>query len=197
MIFFQIKQDAPITVKINSCHVLGGKGNSTSSQSSISTAIYHQKKKSSASRVIYLVLQFINLIYDETELLDFTALALPAGKNLTATCGIYSEREQHRTESFPYTKDPSQQVTENSKTKFSPSDVTEGGGLAAPLLLCGLPGAARRPGGAFGEAEGAQSEDAALGGGGSRSSRAREGRAALRSPELTRGRRRSRGERGR
>lgn len=48
----------------------------------------HLPPKSSAPRVIYLVLQFINLIYDETELLDFSALALPAGKNLAATCGI-------------------------------------------------------------------------------------------------------------
>lgn len=61
----------------------------------------HLPPKSSASRVIYLVLQFINLIYDETELLGFTALALPAGKNLTATCEIYSERKQHYIESFP------------------------------------------------------------------------------------------------
>lgn len=86
------------------------------SQSNISTTIRHQK--SSASTVIYLVLQFINLIYDETELLDFTALALPAGKNLTATCGIYSERKLHYIESFPYMRDPSQQVTENSKPNF-------------------------------------------------------------------------------
>lgn len=78
----------------------------------------HSPPKSSASRVIYLVLQFINLIYDERELLDFTALALPAGKNLTATCGIYRERKQHYIESFPYMPDSSQQVTENSKPNF-------------------------------------------------------------------------------
>lgn len=78
----------------------------------------HLPPKSSASRVIYLVVQFINLIYDETELLGFTALALPAGKNLTAICGIYSERKQHYIERFPYMRGPSQQVTENSKPDF-------------------------------------------------------------------------------
>lgn len=108
------------------------------SQSNISTTIRHQK--SSASTVIYLVLQFIYLIYDETELLDFTALALPAGKNLTATCGIYSERKLHYIESFPYMRDPSQQVTENSKPIFAVR--CHGGGLRAPLLS-GPPGAAR------------------------------------------------------
>lgn len=54
------------------------------------------------------------MIYDETELLGFTALALPAGKNLTATYGIYSERKQHYIESFPCIPAPSQQVMENS-----------------------------------------------------------------------------------
>lgn len=73
----------------------------------------HLPLQSAASTVIYLVLQFINLIYDETELLGFTALALPAGKYLTAACGLYSKREQQDIKSFPRTGDPSQQVMEN------------------------------------------------------------------------------------
>lgn len=74
----------------------------------------HLLLKSAASTVIYLVLQFINLIYDETELLRFTALALPTAKNLTATCGIYSEGKQHYIESFPCINYTSLQIMENS-----------------------------------------------------------------------------------
>lgn len=61
----------------------------------------HLTLKSAASRVIYLVLQFINLIYDEIELLGFTALALPSAKNLTAACGIYSEWQSIISKALP------------------------------------------------------------------------------------------------
>lgn len=77
----------------------------------------HLPLKSTTSRVIYLVLQFINLIYDETELLDFTALALPAVKNLSATYGVYCERKQHYIETFLSIRAPSQQVMENCLAK--------------------------------------------------------------------------------
>lgn len=77
----------------------------------------HLPLKSTTSRVIYLVLQFINLIYDETELLDFTALALPAGKNLSATYGVYCERKHHCIETFLCIRVPSQQVMENCPAK--------------------------------------------------------------------------------
>lgn len=141
----------------------------------------HLPPKSPASRVIYLVLQFINLIYDETELLDFTALALPAGKNLAATCGIYSERKQHYIESFPYTHENSQQVAENSKPNFRrrmPQREVCQPRCCSPVCPV-LHVQQNHPGGAFGEAEKARSEDAAVGLGadGSRSS-ARGRRAA-------------------
>lgn len=92
-------------MRISLRQVLGGKGNLTTFVEHFNN---HLLLKSAASTVIYLVLQFINLIYDEIELLGFTALALPAGKNLTATCGIYSEGKQHYIESFPCIRDTSQ-----------------------------------------------------------------------------------------
>lgn len=131
----------------------------------------HLPLKSAASRVIYLVLQFINLIYDETELLGFTALALPAGKNLTATCGIYSERNQYYIESFPRIRDPSQQVMENSlscentdvlKTSFSPSDGAEEVCVLLRSQTCPLPHVQHKcPGGGCQGAAGAPSGDPA------------------------------------
>ena len=115
----------------------------------------HLPLKSTTSRVIYLVLQFINLIYDETELLDFTALALPAGKNLSATYGVYCERKHHCIETFLCIRVPSQQVMENCPAKQTNKQTNKkprtwdqiftvgwyGRGLRAPELR-DLPGAA-------------------------------------------------------